>query len=123
MKNDVFIYTEQFKELFLKDILLSYIYPRVFICEDDFECKYLFYEMESEDNYIKWLVTVLKKKDYLDLLDKKKPIQSIYRNASTHNLFSITKTYHDEKDTVGISFDEGMSLLDLLPAEDVYSEK
>jgi len=119
---DVFMYIVQLGELYLYDVLLSYIYPRVFVCEDIFESKYLFYEMESEDDYDKWLVAKLKRKDYFDLLDKKKTVQSIYKNALDFSLFSITKTYGEE-DIIEMSFEESESLLNLLPTEDVYSEK
>lgn len=119
---DVFMYIKQLGELFLYDILLSYIYPRVFVCQDVFESKYLFYEMESEDDYDKWLVTKITRKEYFDLVDKKKSIQSIYKNVLDFRLFSITKTYGEE-DIITLNREEGRSLLCMLPVEDVYSEK
>ena len=120
--SDVFMYIEQLGELFLYDILLSYIYPRVFVCQDIFESKYLFYEIESEDDYDKWLVAKITRKEYFDLLDKKRSVQSIYKKALDFCLFSVTKTYGEE-DIIAVSQEEGKSLLCMLPIEDVYSEK
>lgn len=119
---DVFMYIEQLGELFLYDVLLCYIYPRVFVCQDIFESKYLFYEMESEDDHDKWLVAKITRKEYFDLVDKKKSVQSIYKNALDFCLFSITKIYGEE-DIIAVNREEGRSLLSMLPTEAVYSEK
>lgn len=122
MKNKkAFLSTSELGDLFIFDVLLTYIYPRVFVCEDIYDTKYLFYEMESLDNLDTWLVCKIRKQDYYDLVDKKKPIQSIYKKSSKNNLYSISNLYGDN-DIVTVS-NNTKSLIELLPIEDVYSEK
>ena len=61
---DIFMKVAEFGELYIYDVLLFYIYPRVFVCQDQYECKYLFYEMDSEDDDIDiWLVSKITKMD------------------------------------------------------------
>ena len=40
---DIFMHVSQLGDLYIFDVLLSYIYPRVFVCQDIYDCKYLFY--------------------------------------------------------------------------------
>ena len=115
------MYIEEIGNLFLYDVLLSYIYPRVFICEDEFSCKYLFYEMESNDKNDSWLVTKIRKTDYYDLVDQKKAIQSVYKKATKHDLFSITKIY-GETDQIVFS-PEYRVWIEKLPIKQVFAEK
>ena len=122
MKNSKpFLSTKEFGDLYIFDVLLAYIYPRVFVCEDVFDTKYLFYEMESSDNLDTWLVCKIRKQDYYDLVDKKKSIQSLYKKSSKSNLYSISNLYGD-KDIVTIT-DDIKRLIELLPVDDIYSEK
>lgn len=120
-KDKAFLSTVELGELFLYDVLLSYIYPRIFVCEDEFRSKYLFYEMESDGNTDTWLVSKTKELDYYDLVEKRKSIQSIYRVATKNHIFLISNTY-GEKDIVVVSHDID-KWLKQLPLEDVFSEK
>ena len=63
-KETIFMKIDEIGTLTIYDVLLSYIYPRVFVCMDEFECRYLFYEIESDDDHDIWLVTKLKKQEY-----------------------------------------------------------
>ena len=38
--NEIFMQVKELGDLYLYDVLLEYIYPRVFICEDIFNSKY-----------------------------------------------------------------------------------
>ena len=62
--NEVFMHVDEFGDLYLYDVLLSYIYPRVFVCEDYYNCLLLFYEISSEQNVDTWIVTKLNRKEY-----------------------------------------------------------
>lgn len=117
---EVFMHVEQLGDLYMYDVLLSYIYPRVFVCEDIYGCKYLFYEMNSEDNKDTWLVSKITKREYYNLVDKKKPIQKVYEKKTGFELFSISKSY-GETDTIELRLD-GKEWIKRLPEIDVFAE-
>ena len=118
---DIFMHVSQLGDLYIFDVLLSYIYPRVFVCQDIYDCKYLFYEMDSTDDKDVWLVSKVTKKEYYSLVDGKKSIQRVYENKKDFDIFSISKTYGDE-DVIELTFD-GKQWLSHLPQNPVYAEK
>jgi|GEM_PF-2552018 len=121
-EKDVFMRVEELGELYLYDVLLEYIYPRVFVCEDVFDGKYLFYEMSTKEDRDVWLVTKITKKEYYSMVDRKKAIQTSYEKKRYPQLFSIIKQYGEEKDRVELS-KETKNLIAKLPKEPVFSEK
>lgn len=119
---EIFMQVKELGNLYLYDVLLEYIYPRVFICEDIYDSKYLFYEVSSKDDKDTWLVAKVSKKEYYALVDRKKSIQKAYVKKTGFNLFSITKTYGETEDVVELAFD-AKELISKLPKNPVYSEK
>lgn len=119
---EVFMHVEQLGDLYMYDVLLSYIYPRIFVCEDVYDCKYLFYEVSSKNDIDTWLVARVSKKEYYALVDRKKAIQKAYEKKSGFNLFSISKTYGAAEDVVELAFD-AKEWIKKLPSKPVYSEK
>ena len=121
---DIFMKTEQFGDLCIYDVLLNYIYPRVFVCEDEFGCKYLFYEMENQKNIDIWFVTKLSQSTYYDLIDKKISIQKVYSKSKIQNLYEIKKIYGDgdNNDTVEVNVGDNKWISEL-PKDEVFSEK
>lgn len=71
MKNRVFMNIKHIGNLYIFDVLLHYIYPRIFVCEDEFGSKYLFYEITEDTSFDKWLITKIRKNDYFDIIDGK----------------------------------------------------
>lgn len=121
LSNEVYFQTEELGTLFLSDILSFYIYPRIFICEDNKDIKYLFYEVISTANVDTWLVCRISNEIYVNILEGKTPLQSIYIKASKNNLFFISILYGQKDITiVGTDVDK---LLPLLPTYDIYYEK
>lgn len=118
---ELFMNVDQLGDLYIYDVLLSYIYPRVFVCQDVYECKYLFYEMDSADDKDVWLVSKITKKEYYSLIDRKKAIQKAYDKKNSFELFSITKTYGNEERTNLVM--DGKSWISHLPKQPVYAEK
>ena len=112
-----YLTTKEFGNLYIIKILLSYGYPRVFVCRNDLYTRYLFYEMISSETTDTWLVTKLNKNDYKDILNKLKSIQSVYKNSN--DLYSVSLTYNDYDDIVEVTRDVD-NLLNLLPKEDVF---
>lgn len=119
MRNkEVFMHVDDFGDLYLYDVLLSFIYPRVFVCVDVFDCRYLFYEMSSDGGKDIWLVSKITKGEYFDLIDRNMPIQRVYEKKKSREVFSISKTY-SETDVVEVHAD-GEKWIKMLPSEDVY---
>ena len=119
--NELFINVKELGNLYIYDVLLSYIYPRVFVCRDEYDCMYLFYEMDSANDEDIWLVSKIKKKEYYSLVDRKKSIQKIFEKKNSFEMFSITKEYGDE-DIIRLSRN-GREWLSHLPKNEVFSEK
>ena len=119
--NEVFMNVETLGDLYIYDVLLTFIYPRVFVCEDVYSCKYLFYEMSSDADVDTWLVSKITKKEYYDLVDKKKTLQSVYRKRLNRSVFSVSKHY-SESDRIDISYDI-KNWIEMLPSKDAYAEK
>ena len=120
MSNEkVFMQGPELGDLYLYDVLPSYIYPRVFICEDSSKNKYIFYEVSSKDNRDVWLVSKISEEDCCSLAEGKKAIQTVY--ADRTDLFSVTKTYGQFKDTIEISQDVS-EWVKKLPEKPVYAD-
>ena len=120
MSNEkVFMQGPELGDLYLYDVLLSYIYPRVFICEDSCKKKYIFYEVSSKDNKDVWLVSKISDEDCCSLAEGKKAIQTVYEDRT--DLFSVTKIYGQSKDTVEISSDVS-EWVKKLPEKPVYAD-
>lgn len=115
----VLMHGQELGDLYLYDVLLSYIYPRVFICEDSVKDKYIFYEVSSKDNKDVWLVSKISEEDCCSLAEGKKVIQTAY--ADRTDLFSVTKTYGQSKDTIEISTDVS-EWVKKLPEKPVYAD-
>ena len=119
---EVFMRVQELGDLYLYDVLLSYIYPRVFVCEDSYNGKYVFYEVSSKDNKDVWLVAKISKDEYYSLIDCQKAIQDVYKNKTGFNLFSITKIYGENEDSIELSLDTA-EWIKKLPEKPVYAEK
>lgn len=119
---EVFMQVKELGDLYLYDVLLAYIYPRVFVCEDIYNSKYLFYEVGSKDNKDTWVVAKVTAKEYYSLVDRKKAIQKAYENKTYFNLFTISKNYGEEEDVVELAFDAN-EWLKKLPKEPLFAEK
>lgn len=116
------MHVDELGDLYLYDVLLEFIYPHVFVCEDLFNSKYLFYEMSSDQDRDVWLVTKISNREYYDLIDRNKSIQDAYNGKSGFNLFSITKIYKEEEDLIELSL-ESKEWMKKLPENPVFSEK
>lgn len=121
-EKEVFMQVKELGDLFLYDVLLSYIYPRVFVCEDKYNCKYLFYEVSSNDNKDVWLVAKLTKNEYYSLVDGKTPVQQPYKNKSVYDVFSVSKCYGDSDNRIEI-VNDGKDWIKKLPKNPVFAEQ
>lgn len=116
--NNVFMSVNELGDLYLYDVLLSYIYPRVFVCIDKYDCHYLFYEMSSKNDIDIWLVSKITKREFYSLADRKIPIQKVYKKKKLYEIFSITQEYADI-DRIKLTYDAD-KWIEKLPKENVY---
>lgn len=114
---ELFMHIDPLGNLYICDVILSYIYPRVFVCQNRCGQKYLFYEMDAPDDKEIWLVCKTTKSEYDDLKNHKKPIQRAYDEKNENELFSITKI--GEKISLAM---DGKNWLSHLPEQPVYAE-
>ena len=117
---DFFASIEGDDNLYIVDVLLSYIYPRIFICENDENYKFLLYEMSNENNTDAWLATRISDTECDSLQNKKLSVQDVYRGKN--DIFLLSKVYKENKDIVHISFDNLDFWINKLPVKPVYVE-
>lgn len=121
-KNDVFLETKEFGNLYYKDTLLYYIYPRVFICKKNTSNElFLFYEMESGGSYDVWLMTGISNDEYWNLVGRRVPLQDIFKSKPEADLCTVKNVYGQDDDITTITRD-GKKWLSELPEKPVYAE-
>lgn len=96
-ENSYFLQHELLGNLSLFDVLITYDYPRVFVCEDSFGCKYLFNEFISSESNDKWIVQRISLTRYIDLKTNKISLQKSYRIPEEKRYFIVDKNYEDDK--------------------------
>lgn len=99
MENEYFLTLRDIGDLTLFDVLINYDYPRVFVCEDVFNTKYLFSECESEENYDRWIVQKVSLSRYIQIKTNKISLQKSFINSEEKKYYKVTKNYvNDEVD-------------------------
>lgn len=112
---DVFLKVEPFGTLYIKDILLYYIYPRCFVCKNRGNEEYIFYEVAGSDSTDVWIVCNISESDLEDIKSKKSSIQEIYRK---YECIRLVYNYETQSTYLTTSND----VLDMLPEVEVYYE-
>lgn len=103
--------------LYIKEILLYYIYPRAFVCENDKGTLYLMYELadiNNTDDTDIWLTVIITPDEYYKLVNCDVSIQGIY-NLYPNDTFLIKKDY-----TTNIS--EVLHLHDMVEAPEYWKQ-
>ena len=112
---DEFLKVEPFGTLYIKDILLYYIYPRCFVCRNEENEEYMFYEVAGSDITDVWAVCNISESDLESIKSKKSSIQEIYRK---HECKKLVHNYEIQSSYLLASND----VLDMLPKVEVYYE-
>lgn len=121
-KNDIFLKTKKFGDLYLKDCISYYEYPRIFTCRaDSSNAFFLFYEMESGGSFDKWLVAEISNDEYRALFEKKKSVQNIYMSRPKEGLWTICNVYGKDED-IATETNNGSIWLKDLPNKDIFPE-
>lgn len=112
---DIFLKVEPIGTLYIKDILLYYIYPRCFVCRNEENKEYIFYEVENYDLTDVWAVCNISESDLESIKSKKSSIQEIYRK---HECMRLVYDYEIQSSYLSTSKD----VLNMLPEVEVYYE-
>lgn len=115
-------------DLYIKEILLYYIYPRAFVCENDKGTMYLMYELadinntDNTDDTIVWLTVIITLDEYYKLVNCEVAIQDIY-NLYPNDTFLIKKDYTTDTAEVLHLHDmpEAPKYWEQLPDESLYA--
>lgn len=111
--------TKELGNFYLCDVLLEYIYPRLFICENDNGKLFLLYEISSQENRDIWLVKEIFEEERESLSNKKFSLQEMFQNDSDKN-FLLVKTYGEtDKDEI---ITNAENTLEKLPKKPVYAD-
>lgn len=114
-------------DLRIKDILLYFIYPRVFVCENDKGTMYLMYELadiNNTDDTDIWLTVIITPDEYYKLVNCEVSIQDIY-NLYPNDTFMIKKDYITNISKVLHLHDmvEAPKYWEQLPKEPLFAER
>lgn len=113
--------------LYIKEILLYYIYPRAFVCENDKGTLYLMYELadiNNTDDTDIWLTVIITPDEYYKLVNCDVSIQDIY-NLYPNDTFMIKKDYTTNISKVLHLHDmvEAPEYWKQLPTKPIFAEK
>ena len=114
-------------DLRIKDILLYFIYPRAFVCENDKGTLYLMYELadiNNTDDTDIWLTVIITPDEYYKLVNCEVSIQDIY-NLYPNDTFMIKKDYITNISKVLHLHDmvEAPKYWERLPKEPLFAER
>lgn len=114
-------------DLRIKDILLYFIYPRAFVCENDKGTMYLMYELadiNNTDDTDIWLTVIITPDEYYKLVNCEVSIQDIY-NLYPNDTFMIKKDYITNISKVLHLHDmvEAPKYWEQLPKEPLFAER
>lgn len=117
---DFFASVEGDDDLYIVDVLLSYIYPRIFVCKNDDNDKFLLYEMSNKDEIDTWLTTRISNEEHVSLKRKETSIQDLYKGKK--DVFLLSKIYKENEDVVHISHDNLDFWVNKLPIKPIHVE-
>lgn len=114
-------------DLRIKNILLYFIYPRAFVCENDKGTMYLMYELadiNNTDDTDIWLTVIITPDEYYKLVNCEVSIQDIY-NLYPNDTFMIKKDYITNISKVLHLHDmvEAPKYWEQLPKEPLFAER
>jgi len=120
MTKEPFISVTSLGDLRIRDVFARIDYPKVFVCEDALQTKYLFYEVDSEYEFDSWLVIRISNKRYYDLITQQVGIVSAFIIAEEKKYHTIKHYYSDNRTTYETSTEFDRKLLSI---EDFFPEK
>jgi hypothetical protein len=100
---EFFLSNSTFGNLIIKDVLVTYDYPRVFICENQLGHKYLFSTSDSGDEFDEWVIVGLSDQKYYSLLTNRLDLRSALTNSEDGNYYIFRREYTPFKEEINQS--------------------
>ena len=113
--SEVFLNVPEIGRLYFKETLVEYDFPLIFICEDDYDSLYLFYETDEADEFMEWQTVKITRQTYHDILSNKISLQHVFRSKQVTPFLLIKHYYDEEKTELDSSYE--------LQRKDVIAEK
>lgn len=86
--SEVFLNVPEIGRLYFKETLVEYDFPLIFICEDDYDSLYLFYETEEADEFMEWQTVKITRQTY-QIFSPTRFHSSMYSDQSKCLLFFL----------------------------------
>ena len=94
--SNVFLNIEKIGRLYLKETLVSYDHPLIFVCEDDYDSLYLFHEVNDDGDVVEWQAIKITRQTYFDILSSKISLVHEFRREQSTPFLLIKYFYDDE---------------------------
>lgn len=67
----LFLSINELGDLYIKQVIVQYDYPLLFICEDQFDSLYIVNEVSDSEEYEEWIAAKITRKKYIDILESR----------------------------------------------------
>lgn len=112
-----FLTVKELGDLYIKQVIVQYDYPLLFICEDQFDTLYIVNEITDSNEYEEWIASKLTRKKYMDVLESRISLRDAFIIGTEMPYIVIRHYYHTN--TVSSSFIYNPPE-DYFPEDDVY---
>ena len=116
--SNVFLNVKRIGRLYLKETLVSYDHPLIFVCEDDYDSLYLFHEINDDEDEIEWQVVKITRQTYFDILSSKISLVHEFRREQSTPFLLIKYYYEDEHTEMYESFN--LQCKEILELKETY---
>lgn len=116
--SNVFLNVPGIGRLYLKETLVEYDFPLIFVCEDDYDSFYIFHQVDENDEMIEWQAVKITRQTYHDILSNRQSLQHVFREKQPTPFLLITHYYSDNLTRLDSGFD--LQHKEIIEDEDVY---
>lgn len=104
-------------KLYIHHELVTYDYPLIFVCEDDYDSLYLFSEIRDLEDFEEWIAKKITREQYFDIIEDRLTFKDAYIRKENGPLYAFIKHYYVD-DHVDCSYEKDVSE-EILPSGDV----
>ena len=96
--SNIFLSVQGIGRLYIKETLVCYDTPLIFVCEDDYDSLYLFHEIKDDNDEIEWEAVKITRQTYHDILASKISLTHVFKQKQS-TPFLLIKYYYDNEST------------------------
>ena len=96
--SNIFLSVQGIGRLYIKETLVRYDTPLIFVCEDDYDSLYLFHEIKDDNDEIEWEAVKITRQTYHDILASKISLIHVFKQKQS-TPFLLIKYFYDEEST------------------------